>query len=51
MLYPSSNATADGRFTIKSPSTRHQSHIAQVQAQNRLSVAQLRLPADAQHSA
>src|ERR671931_1062365 len=47
MLYLSSNATADGRFTIAVTFDLGTNlDIAQVQVQNRLSVAQPRLPAD-----
>jgi len=47
MLYLSSNATADGRFTISVTFDLGTNlDIAQVQVQNRLSVAQPRLPAD-----
>jgi hydrophobe/amphiphile efflux-1 (HAE1) family protein len=47
MLYVSSNATADGRFTIAVTFDLGTNlDIAQVQVQNRLSVAQPRLPAD-----
>src|SRR6266545_2574149 len=47
MLYMSSNATADGRFTIAVTFDLGTNlDIAQVQVQNRLSVAQPRLPAD-----
>src|ERR671930_668384 len=45
MLYLSSNATADGRFTIAVTFDLGTNlDIAQVQVQNRLSVAQPRLP-------
>src|SRR5712672_714910 len=47
MLYVSSNATADGRFTIAVTFDLGTNlDIAQVQVQNRLSIAQPRLPAD-----
>jgi hydrophobe/amphiphile efflux-1 (HAE1) family protein len=47
MLYLSSNATADGRFTIAVTFDLGTNlDIAQVQVQNRLSVAQPRLPAE-----
>src|SRR6476646_1839760 len=47
MLYMSSNATADGRFTISvSFDIGTNLDIAQVQVQNRVSIAQPRLPAD-----
>jgi hydrophobe/amphiphile efflux-1 (HAE1) family protein len=47
MLYLSSNSTADGRFTISVTFDLGTNlDIAQVQVQNRLSVAQPRLPAD-----
>src|SRR6476620_2451573 len=47
MLYVSSNATADGRFSIAVTFDLGTNlDIAQVQVQNRLSVAQPRLPAD-----
>jgi hydrophobe/amphiphile efflux-1 (HAE1) family protein len=47
MLYMSSNATADGRFTIAVTFDLGTNlDIAQVQVQNRLSIAQPRLPAD-----
>src|SRR5438093_822313 len=47
MLYVSSNSTADGRFTIGVTfDLGINLDIAQVQVQNRLSVAQPRLPAD-----
>src|SRR5213593_2073917 len=47
MLYMSSNSTADGRFTIAVTFDLGTNlDIAQVQVQNRLSVAQPRLPAD-----
>jgi hydrophobe/amphiphile efflux-1 (HAE1) family protein len=47
MLYLSSNATADGRFTIAVTFDLGTNlDIAQVQVQNRLSIAQPRLPAE-----
>src|SRR6266571_2261558 len=47
MLYLSSNATADGRFTVAVTFDLGTNlDIAQVQVQNRLSIAQPRLPAD-----
>src|SRR5215471_16049057 len=47
MLYVSSNATADGRFTIGVTFDLGTNlDIAQVQVQNRLSIAQPRLPAE-----
>src|SRR6266705_2794057 len=47
MLYLSSNATADGRFTIAVTFDLGTNlDIAKVQVQNRLSIAQPRLPAD-----
>src|SRR5437879_3266886 len=47
MLYVSSNSTADGRFAIAVTFDLGTNlDIAQVQVQNRLSVAQPRLPAD-----
>src|SRR3982075_2485041 len=47
MLYVSSNATADGRFTIAVTFDLGTNlDIAQVQVQNRLSIAQPRLPAE-----
>src|SRR5437016_11919796 len=47
MLYMSSNATADGRFTIGVTFDLGTNlDIAQVQVQNRLSIAQPRLPAE-----
>ena len=47
MLYVSSNSTADGRFTIAVTFDLGTNlDIAQVQVQNRLSIAQPRLPAD-----
>src|SRR5467141_2100767 len=47
MLYMSSNSTADGRFTIAVTFDLGTNlDIAQVQVQNRLSIAQPRLPAD-----
>jgi hydrophobe/amphiphile efflux-1 (HAE1) family protein len=47
MLYVSSNSTADGRFTISvSFELGTNLDIAQVQVQNRVAVAQPRLPAD-----
>jgi hydrophobe/amphiphile efflux-1 (HAE1) family protein len=47
MLYLSSNSTADGRFTIAvSFDLGTNLDIAQVQVQNRVSIAQPRLPAD-----
>src|SRR5438093_8644519 len=47
MLYLSSNSTGDGRFTIAVTFDLGTNlDIAQVQVQNRLSVAQPRLPAD-----
>src|SRR5712672_4018740 len=47
MLYVSSNSTADGRFTIAVTFDLGTNlDIAQVQVQNRVSIAQPRLPAD-----
>src|SRR5262245_58701238 len=47
MLYLSSNATADGRFNIQVTFDLGTNlDIAQVQVQNRVSIAQPRLPAD-----
>src|SRR6202166_1107728 len=47
MLYMSSNSTADGRFTIQvSFELGTNLDIAQVQVQNRVAIAQPRLPAD-----
>jgi hydrophobe/amphiphile efflux-1 (HAE1) family protein len=47
MLYMSSNSTADGRFSIQiSFDLGTNLDIAQVQVQNRVSIAQPRLPAD-----
>src|SRR5207247_2057035 len=47
MLYVSSNSTADGRFTISvSFDLGTNLDIAQVQVQNRVAIAQPRLPAD-----
>src|SRR5215472_2871196 len=47
MLYISSNSTADGRFTISvSFDLGTNLDIAQVQVQNRVSIAQPRLPAE-----
>src|SRR5499433_4174628 len=47
MLYVSSNATADGRFTVAVTFDLGTNlDIAQVQVQNRLSIAQPRLPAE-----
>src|SRR3954467_14569143 len=47
MLYVSSNSTADGRFTIAvTLDLGTNLDIAQVQVQNRVSIAQPRLPAD-----
>src|SRR5882672_9141277 len=47
MLYVSSNSTADGRFTIAVTFDLGTNlDIAQLQVQNRLSIAQPRLPAD-----
>jgi hydrophobe/amphiphile efflux-1 (HAE1) family protein len=47
MLYMSSNSTADGRFTIQiSFDLGTNLDIAQVQVQNRVAIAQPRLPAD-----
>src|SRR5882672_1002301 len=47
MLYMNSNSTADGRFTIAVTFDLGTNlDIAQVQVQNRLSIAQPRLPAD-----
>src|SRR4029450_9247907 len=47
MLYLSSNATADGRFTVAvTVDLGTNLDIAQVQVQNRLSIAQPRLPAE-----
>src|SRR6201981_2401498 len=47
MLYVSSNSPADGRFTIAFPFDLGTNlDIAQVQVQNRVSIAQPRLPAD-----
>src|SRR6202035_3159386 len=47
MLYMSSNATSDGRFTIAvSFELGTNLDIAQVQVQNRVAIAQPRLPVD-----
>src|SRR5258705_1247861 len=47
MLYVSSNATADGKFSIAVTfDIGTNLDIAQVQVQNRVGIAQLRLPAD-----
>jgi len=47
MMYMSSNSSADGRFSIASPSRLGTNlDIAQVQVQNRVAIAQPRLPAD-----
>ena len=47
LLYLSSNSTADGRFTIAvSFELGTNLDIAQVQVQNRVAIAQPRLPAD-----
>src|SRR4030081_678228 len=52
MLYGSSNSTADGRFSIAVTFALGTNlDIAQVQVQNRVAIAQPRLPADGRHLA